>query len=159
MRKGQRMRDVDRLTACLADLDRSGWNLGEYVAARPELPDSIRVSLVAAGRVQILPRPTPSEAFRDRSRAHLVTFIQNEALLAPTRTHQARIRRAIDSLFRAILAPVAAALLILGGSAGVWSASAGALPGTPLYGAKIGIERIQLLTAFTPAQQVSVHLS
>jgi Domain of unknown function (DUF5667) len=54
---------------------------------------------------------------------------------------------------------VAAAMLVLGGTAGIWSASAAALPGSPLYGAKVGIERLQLLTAFTPAQQVSVHLS
>ena len=153
------MRDVDQLTASLADLDQSGWKLGEYIFNRPEFSDSVRLSLVTAGRVQALPRPIPSDAFRARSRSHLVTFIQTNALRPPESSPLLRARRAIESLLRPVLAPAAVALLVLGGSVGVSTASAGALPGAPLYGSKIAIERLQLLTALTPGQQLSVHLS
>jgi hypothetical protein len=159
MAKGQKMRDVDRLTACLAELDRSGWKVGEYLATRSDLPESMRLSLQAAGMVRGLPRPVPSDAFRARSRSHLITFIQNQAFQNPTRNRQARIQQAVGRFLRPVLVPVAAVALVLSGSAGVWSASASSLPGTPLYGAKLAIERFQLLTAFTPDQQLSVHLS
>src|SRR5579859_1355716 len=159
MGRGRKMRDVDRLAVCLADLDQNGWAIADYLSAQHDAPESLRLSLQAAGRIRALPRPSPSEAFRARSRGHLVTFIQNGALRSRPRSRFARLRQAFGSLFKPILAPMAAAILVLGGSAGVWSASASALPGSPLYPAKIGIEQMQLLTAFTPDQQVWVHLN
>jgi hypothetical protein len=48
-------------------------------------------------------------------------------------------------------------MVFLIGSVGI--ASASALPGTPLYPAKLTVERVQLLLAYTPEQQTQAHLA
>ncbi len=56
--------------------------------------------------------------------------------------HPARLRRAV-------LIPVFTLLVMTVGTSGLYAASAGALPGSPLYGSKIFFERARL--AFTPS--------
>jgi hypothetical protein len=94
-------------------------------------------------------------AFRARARARLIESIQAEALASrPTASPWQRLAR---SILRPALAPVAA-LWLLFSATGVWTASASALPGTPLYPAKRAAEAVELFTAITPAQRAQVEL-
>jgi hypothetical protein len=152
------VRDADLLTGCLADLDRRGWDLDSFLVERAELPPSVRVSLLAARRVRLLAGPVPSAEFRARSRARLVTFIQQEAVCSRRRSPIQRLRDALSPVLGRVVAPAAAALVLLFGTAGAWRASADALPTSPLYPAKLAFERLELFAALTPEQDASAHL-
>lgn len=153
------MREADRLSTYLAELDRNGWTLAEYVAAHPDLSADILCGIRAAGRVRAASRPMVSASFRARSRSHLVTYIQQDALRETPRSLWRRSLVVARRILRPLLVPVTAALLLLSGGVGLWSASSGALPQSPLYSAKLAFEQVDLLTAFTAQQQIAVHLS
>lgn len=50
------------------------------------------------------------------------------------------------------------ALVLVFGIEGIGTAAASALPGSPLYPAKLAAESVQLLVAYTPEQQAEAHL-
>jgi hypothetical protein len=89
-------------------------------AARAEFVDDLRAQLMAAADTLLL----PAEEARPTELAPVVTL-----------RHSRRQRR---------VATLAAAFVIVGGSAGVAAAAENALPGDPLYPIKRGIESAQV---------------
>ncbi len=150
------MREADRLASHLAELERSDWALSAYLAGHPDLTSDVRCALRAATRLQASPRPQVSAAFRARSRAHLVTFIQSEALRNSNRKLSLVAR--VLAILRPLAAPVLGALFLIGAGTGVWTGASAALPESPWYGAKLAFENVEGRLAFTPAQQASLHL-
>jgi Domain of unknown function (DUF5667) len=153
------VRDADLLTECLAEIEDRGWDLDALLVERADLSSEIRESLLAAQTVRLCPPPAVSDAFRARSRARLVSFIQAEAICSRRRSPVERLRDALSPILGRLVAPGAAALLLVVGTAGVWSASASALPSAPLYPAKVAFEQLRVLAALTPDQQAAAHVS
>src|SRR5439155_27114926 len=96
-------------------------------------------------------RPGPSAAYRGRSRERFAALIQADTRRPPSAWF--RRRAAVCFYLRAVAAPLAASLLLLLGATGVLSASAAALPDTPLYPAKLAFEQLTILTAWTSEQK------
>jgi Domain of unknown function (DUF5667) len=153
------VRDADLLTECLAEIEDRGWDLQALLVERADLSSEIRASLRAAQTVRLCPPPAVSDAFRARSRTRLISFIQAEAICARSRSPVERLRDALSPIFGRLVAPGAAALFLVVGTAGAWSASASALPSAPLYPAKVAFEQLRVLAALTPDQQAAAHLS
>jgi hypothetical protein len=153
------VRDADLLTECLAEIEERGWDLDALLVERADLSSEIRESLLAAQTVRLCPPPAVSDAFRARSRARLVSFIQAEAMCSRRRSPVERLRDALSPILGRLVAPGAAALFLVVGTAGVWSASASALPSAPLYPAKVAFEQLRVLAALTPDQQAAAHVS
>jgi hypothetical protein len=93
-------------------------------------------SYVAAAKARLLQRATPGAAARSRRK--------------PAR--RARL------LWRLAAAGMFLVLATLGTGLGVAQASAGALPGDPWYGAKRGLEQIQLALAFGDEAEASLRV-
>ncbi|MCL4499072.1 MAG: DUF5667 domain-containing protein [Chloroflexi bacterium] len=154
------MREENLLTSYLADLDQRNWDIDQYLAERTDLPETVQGMLRAAARLHAAPRPVPSGAFRHRSSQRLA------AAMAVHRIEASTARRAKFLVFtrwsrprlRALALPTAAALVLMVGFSGAWTASAAALPGTPFYPAKLTAEQVQVLLATTPEQQAQVQL-
>ena len=151
------VRENDLLINCLAELDQRGWDVEEYLADRPDLSESLRAMLRAAARLHDVPRPLATAEFRTRVHAR---FAARSAVDdPPTRSRPAAFRRSAGTILRPLAKPVAAALILAFAFGGVRTASASALPGTPLYPAKLAVEQIQLFVAYTPELQTDAHLS
>ncbi len=150
------MGDVDRLTHYLNELDARSWDLDEFLVDHPDLPASIRSSLQVARLVRTAPRPAPSHAFRARSRASLVTRIQQDARRRRSRWDW--LRDLFRPFARPLIVPVAAVALAVGGMTGVWAASEATIPSAPLYATKLTLERLEALLALSPEQRVTLHL-
>src|SRR5262249_9891879 len=148
---------ADLLASCLAELERQGWDLDQVLARHPDLPESVQESLRAAAWLRRAPQPMPSAAFRARSRDRLEALIRADAGRPASRW--IRLHALMRPMVRPIAAPLAATLLLVFEVAGVWNASAAALPDTPLYPAKLAIEQVQLLVAVTPQQKTEAYLS
>lgn len=149
-------REPDLLASYLTELEQLGWAVEDMVNAHPELTDSLRSALRAAARVRQAPVPVPSAEFRARARAHFAQRVPAKAVRA---TRRRGFSLPVGSILRPIAVPVAAALLLIFAFGGISTAAASALPGTPLYPAKLIVERVQLLVAYTPEQQAAAHLS
>lgn len=148
-------RDEELLTDCLADLDRRGWDLDSFLLERPEISRSLGELLRAAALTRQAPPPVPSPAFRARSRQRVARWA---AQPRPVRPRWQRMRTSALRSARPITVPLAAGLLLLFGVSGVWSASAEAMPSSPLYSAKLAFEQVQLATAFSPERRIEAHL-
>ncbi|HEX5417975.1 MAG TPA: DUF5667 domain-containing protein, partial [Chloroflexota bacterium] len=142
------------MTNYLVELDRRGWDLESFLAEHPEVSAALGELLRTADRVRRASPPAPSEAFRLRSRRRLAVAM---ARPAPRRRWYRIGSHWRD--YRPLVAPVAAGLLIVLGLGGVWSASASALPSSPLYSAKLVMEQAALVTAITPDRRAVVHLA
>ncbi len=148
--------EPELLARCLNDLDERGWNLGEYLSGKPDLPASVPVLLRAAGEVRGFPKPTASSEFRARARARFESRLQ--AGTSRPRWFD-RARRLAPRGALAPIAAAAAAVLLLGVTVGgVGTASASSLPGTPFYPAKLVLEQIQLFVAYSPELEAQTHL-
>ncbi len=152
------MHDADLLAVSLADLDRGGYKLNEYLSAKKDLPDSVTMSLIAADRIRLAPRPFPSDEFRARSRGRFVALVQKQANRRSGSPLQTVTRRIRGIVLGPALGPVAAVLLSASG-AGAWSASLMARPNSVLYPAKIAAERLQLAVAVTPEEKAEICIS
>jgi hypothetical protein len=149
-------REPDLLASYLAELDQRGWAVEDLLNAHPELSDSLRSALRAAARVRQAPVPVPSAEFRARARAH---FAERVSADVARRTRRRGFRLSAGSILRPIAVPVAVALVLAFAFGGISTAAASALPGTPLYPAKLVVERVRILVAYTPEQQAAAHLS
>ena len=110
-----------------------GGTATEAVADRyAELLDTVEV-------LRAQPEVLPRAEFVDDLRARLMTAAETELVAAPDR----RTTRAAGAppAPAAGSAPLAASLVIVGGTAGMAAAASGALPGEPLYPVKRGIEQ------------------
>lgn len=113
--------------------------------------------LRAARRVRQAPRPVVSAEFRARARARFAERVSADAMRA--RARRGSFFRSFGTAFRPIAVPVTIAVAMLFVIGTVGTASASALPGTTLYPAKLTVERLQLLLAYTPEQQTQAHLA
>lgn len=152
--KARETRSAELLTNYLVELDRRGWDLDEFVGEHPEMSVALADMLRTADYVRRAAKPVPSDAFRQRSRRRLAAWTARQA----PRRRWYRLP-ATWRPYRPLLAPVAAGLLIVFGLGGAWSASASALPNSPLYPAKLAIERAELFTAIGPDRRAEVHLA
>jgi len=146
-------RDASLLGTYLVDLDRRGWDLDAFVKERPDMSASLQAMLRSADQVRHASNPVASEAFQSRSRERLWA-----AMARPGPRRRLALVGPHWRYPRPLIAPVAAGLLVVLGLGGVWSASAEALPNTPLYSAKLIFEQAQLITAVSPDRRAEVHL-
>jgi len=146
------VRDLARpLEECLQALDEKR-NLQEvlrrYPADREELIELLRLSVDLGG----LDAPAADPAFRLRAR--------NRMLAAATHRRQARRWNPLATLPRPVarlaFAGGLAAALALGGLTAA-AASGGSLPGDPLYGLKLGVERAQLAVTLDAAARARLQ--
>ena len=147
------MRDLTRpLQECLRAMD-DKHNLQEvlrrYPADRDELIGLLRLS-VDLGAMEA---PAADPAFRLRAR--------NRMLAAAAHRRQARRWNPLAALPRPVVrlayAGALAAALLVGGLTAA-AASDNSLPGDPLYGIKLGVERARLATTFDSAARVRLEL-
>lgn len=111
--------------------------------------------LRTAARIRRAPRPVVSAEFRLRSRRRFADLVAAEAA---GQSALSRPPRALARALRPVAAIVLALLVVSLAVGGVQTASASALPGTPLYPAKLAAEQASLLVAFTPELRAQVHL-
>ena len=147
------MRDLTRpLQECLAAMD-DKHNLQDvlrrYPADRDELIALLRLSVDLGG----LDAPAADPAFRLRAR--------NRMLAAAAHRRQARRWNPLAALPRPVVrvayAAALAVALVVGGVT-VAAASGNSLPGDPLYGVKLGIERAQLASTFNSEAKARLEL-
>jgi hypothetical protein len=123
--------------------------LRRYPADRDELIALLRLSVDLGG----LEAPAADPAFRLRAR--------NRMLAAAAHRRQTRRWNPLAALPRPIVrvayAGALAAALLVGGLTAA-AASGDSLPGDPLYGVKLGLERAQLATTFDSAARVRLEL-
>ena len=147
------MRDLTRpLQECLAAMD-DKHNLQDvlrrYPADRDELIALLRLSVDLGG----LEAPAADPAFRLRAR--------NRMLAAAVHRRQTRRWNPLGSLPRPLVRVAyagALAVALLVGGVTVAAASGNTLPGDPLYGVKLGVERAQLATTFDSAARARLEL-
>ena len=147
------MRDLTRpLQECLAAMD-DKQNLQDvlrrYPADRDELIGLLRLSVDLGS----LEAPAADPAFRLRAR--------NRMLAAAVHRRQARRWNPLAALPRPVVrlayAGALAAALLVGGLTAA-AASDNSLPGDPLYGVKLGVERARLATTFDSAARARLEL-
>jgi hypothetical protein len=123
--------------------------LRRYPAERDELIALLRLSVDLGA----LEAPAADPAFRLRAR--------NRMLAAAAHRRQARRWNPLSALPRPVVrlayASALAAALLVGGLTTA-AASGDSLPGDPLYGVKLGLERAQLATTFDSAARVRLEL-
>lgn len=150
-------RESDLLASYLAELERTGWDVEQFLASRSEVSESVQAMVRVAARVRRAPRPVPSAEFRRRARARFEARLSADGAGAEAR--QSPVRKPLLAALRPIAVPLAAVLAMALVAGGIGTASASALPGSPLYPAKLAIEQARLLVASTPEEQVQTHLS
>ena len=147
------MRDLTRpLQECLAAMD-DKQNLQDvlrrYPADRDELIGLLRLSVDLGS----LEAPAADPAFRLRAR--------NRMLAAAVHRRQARRWNPLAALPRPVVrlayAGALAAALLVGGLTAA-AASDNSLPGDPLYGVKLGVERARLATTLDSAARARLEL-
>jgi hypothetical protein len=148
------VRDLSRpLEECLAAIDEKN-NLQDvlrrYPADREELIALLRLSVDLGG----LGAPPADPAFRLQARNRMLAA-------AALRRRAARRWNPLASLPRpAVRLAYAGALAVALAAGGVTAAAASgdSLPGDPLYGVKLGVERVQLAAAFDSAARARLQL-
>lgn len=108
------------------------------------------------------PEVTPRAEFVGDLRERLMLAAQTELVLAPTAPHLAAVRTHpthVSHTRQRRLGSVAASLVILGGSAGMAAAAAGALPGDSLYPIKRGSEKLNAALRMNEASKGRLLLS
>lgn len=147
------MRDLSRpLAECLRAVEKKR-NLQEilrrYPADRDELIGMLRLSLDLNG----LGAPAADPAFRLRAR--------NRMLATAAQRRQERTRKPFSMVprpvFRLALAGAFTVALAVGGLTAA-AASENSLPGDPLYGVKVGAERVQLALTLDSASRARLQL-
>lgn len=108
----------------------------------------VRGLVATVERVRAVPSPAPGDTFRAELRVRLVAAAERR-LTVPAQQRPASARRPVTlPLRRRLGAAVAASTFVLvGGAAGMASASTQALPGDLLYPVKRGIERADVALA------------
>jgi hypothetical protein len=123
--------------------------LRRYPAERDELIALLRLSVDLGG----LEAPAADPAFRLRAR--------NRMLAAAAHRRQARRWNPLVALPRPIVRMAyagALAVALVAAGVTVAAASSNSLPGDPLYGVKLGVERAQLATTFDSAAKARLEL-
>ncbi len=147
------MRDLTRpLQECLRAMDEKD-NLQDvlrrYPADRDELIALLRLSVDLGG----LEAPPADPAFRLQAR--------NRMLAAAAARRRARRWNPLAAVPRPVVrlayAGALAVALTVGGLTAA-AASGDSLPGDPVYGVKLGVERVQLATTFDPAARARLQL-
>ncbi len=110
--------------------------------AAPAVADRHAGLLATVEVLRAQPEVTPRAEFVGDLRERLMLAARTELVAAPTVTHISHARSAAPHTGRRRLGSVAASLVILGGSAGMAAAAAGALPGDSLYPIKRGGEKL-----------------
>lgn len=126
---------------------------GRPTAAVDERYDQL---LATVELLRTQPELQPRAEFVSDLRSRLMTAAETELVRAPAGVHQLAPRRAATT--RRQLSTVAASLLIVGGTAGVATASSDALPGDSLYPVKRGVEQVQAAAHLDPATRGAVQL-
>jgi hypothetical protein len=123
--------------------------LRRYPADRDELIALLRLSVDLGG----LEAPAADPAFRLRAR--------NRMLAAAAHRRQARRWNPFAALPRPVVRLAytgAIAVALAAGGVSAAAASGDSLPGDPLYGVKLGVERVQLATTFDSAARARLQL-
>src|SRR5205823_13070975 len=160
----------------LTDVARRGEEVERYLATRRAIPQDVAIALRTMAWIHRAPRPVPSPEFRARVRLRLATASQGQVseparhpsplnpLVLPFRRPAARFRPTLRPVavrfapsLRRVAVPLAAGLTLMVAVEGVFTASASALPETPLYPAKLPFEQLTVLAALTPEQQSHAH--
>jgi hypothetical protein len=147
------VRDLTRpLQECLTAMD-DKHNLQEVLRRYPAERDELIALLRLSVDLGALEAPAADPAFRLRAR--------NRMLAAAAHRRQARRWNPLSALPRPVVrlayAGALAAALLVGGLTAA-AASGNSLPGDPLYGVKLGVERAQLATTFDSAARAHLEL-
>ena len=147
------MRDLTRpLQECLAAMD-DKHNLQEVLRRYPGERDELIALLRLSVDLGSLEAPAADPAFRLRAR--------NRMLAAAAHRRQVRRWNPLAALPRPVVrvayAGALAAALLVGGLTAA-AASDNSLPGDPLYGVKLGVERARLATTFDTAARARLEL-
>jgi hypothetical protein len=147
------VRDLTRpLQECLTAMDDKD-NLQEVLRRYPAQRDELIALLRLSVDLGSLEAPAADPAFRLRAR--------NRMLAAAAHRRQARRWNPLAVLPRPVVrlayAGALAAALLVGGLTAA-AASSDSLPGDPLYGVKLGVERAQLATTFDSAARARLEL-
>lgn len=150
------MRDEEILAKALVDLDDADVDVDTFISRRSDLSPSVKAALRAVAWARRAPRPAPTAAFRARARRGFL------AAASEPRGRSVPWRRWVVGLapsLRTAVAPMGFTLAVIIGVAGVYTASAEALPDTPFYSAKLAFDQVRVLTAFTPDNRAQAHLA
>ncbi|HKZ54806.1 MAG TPA: CARDB domain-containing protein [Anaerolineales bacterium] len=140
---------------CLSRIQAGEATLEECLSAYPELADRLAPLLETASDLHAHLSPEgPTRQFVATSGIRLANRLQVEAKRerlgreqAERRPQPRRQRLGLRPIYA--LASALVVLLICVSGAGVFSASAGALPGDPLYGVKRGVEEVRLVLSLS----------
>lgn len=155
-------RTDEALQACLDDLERGGLSVEECLRRQAGSSEPVAALLRTAERYRQAPSVRPSSAFRAAARARMLN-------LTATTSRQARFATVatLRNLFwpwrwRVItsgLARVAIVLLLVAALGGGVAVAASAEPESPLYPARLAIERARLTLAGSEAERAQLHLA
>ncbi len=152
---------VDILAECLNAIERSELTVEECLQRYPEQRQELAELLEAAAQLQILPVVEPRRAFRMGARARLLERVATSRHLS----WRDRLSRAWQAFRRPSWAPprlawVPAAMLVLVFlMSGTAYAADGAIPGDPLYGLDMALEKAQLALRAQPEQAARLNLA
>lgn len=138
----------DALEECLDLVRTNKETVQDCLSRYPNLREKLEPLLRAAVILQATPSVEPSPEFRVRTRQALIEKVSVPAAVAARRF---RPRRLLMQL-------VAAALIFLLIVGGIAAASTSALPTSPLYPVKLGIEKVQLALAGSNAARANLHI-
>ncbi|MFZ3062494.1 MAG: DUF5667 domain-containing protein [Actinomycetota bacterium] len=138
----------DALEECLDLVRTNKETVQDCLSRYPNLREKLEPLLRAAVILQATPSVEPSPEFRVRTRQALIEKVSVPAAVAARRL---RPRRLLMQL-------VAAALIFLLIVGGIAAASTSALPTSPLYPVKLGIEKVQLALATSDAARANLRI-
>jgi hypothetical protein len=137
---------VDAIDICMQEMD-SGTDLQTSLGLYPELETELRPILEAHYYARMIAVPGPSRSASDQSRTQMLA-----------QAHEARREPKLRSFWLPRVAEVVLAFVVVlvfaGG--GIWTASANAVPGDPLYSIKLALEDVSL--KFAPSRSLKTSL-
>ncbi|HIP71016.1 MAG TPA: hypothetical protein EYH05_06430, partial [Anaerolineae bacterium] len=157
---------TDVLAECIEAIEQDRMTLADCLARYPEYAADLEALLPVMTEMRTAPPVSPSLAFRQEARQHLlrqlppipnenVTFFQalrhswqNIGLFQPTRR--------VSMTWIIIIATVVS--IFAGGGAAAYAADA-AVPGDPLYALDLTLEEMRLSLASTPEARVTLQLA
>jgi hypothetical protein len=126
---------------------------------RPARTAEVRELVAVAAAMQATPAVVPRADFAAELRAELVAAAHRELSLPPSGDPASRATRPQRSRYRRMgLAAATGAFVVVGGTTGIASASADALPGDLLYPVKRGVEQIDLALTTDPTERGRLEL-
>jgi len=150
----------DTLNACIDEMERGIRTRAEGLRRHPAVAEALAPILGTIERCHRAPKVVPSTAFRAAARVRMLNLMAT----APAGTPQRRevgtfgwltLPRPMGALLRAGLALV----LLFAAAASTASAASAALPGSPFYLLKLGLEDTRLILATSDVERADLQVA